>query len=252
LFPKEHGAYGQLLFPIATAFAIGRITLPGLALAGAGICAFIAHEPLLVLIGRRGPRAAREQGSRALRWATAFAGAALILGVLAAAFLPAAARIALILTAALAIGLGAFIAVDREHTMGGECWMSATMGAFAAPMALGAGVSTQAAATAAAALAAAFVAPTLGVHAVIAFTRHPPALEARLICLVAVIGIVVMLSVFASRGLISGSGTWAAVPASAAACGLAARPPSARRLRGVGWTLVATSTAAVTILIFTL
>jgi hypothetical protein len=181
-----------------------------------------------------------------------FAGAALLSGGLAAAFLPAPARIALILPAALAIGLAAFIAVDREHTMGGECWMSASMGAFAAPMALGAGVSTQAAATAAAAFAAAFVAPTLGVHAVIAFTRRPPAVRVRVICLAAVIGIVALLSILASRGLIVGSGVWAAVPASAAACGLAARPPSARRLRPVGWTLVATSTAAATILIFTL
>jgi hypothetical protein len=88
LFPKEHGAYGQLLFPIATAFAVGRISLAGLALAGAGACAFIAHEPLLVLIGRRGPRVARDQRSRALRWLAVFAGAALVSGGLAAAFVP--------------------------------------------------------------------------------------------------------------------------------------------------------------------
>jgi hypothetical protein len=97
MLPREHGAYGQLLFPLATALAIGRPGWPAVALALAAIAVFLAHEPLLVLVGQRGLRAARERGSEARRWLAAFAGAAVVCGAAALAGLPAEARVALLL-----------------------------------------------------------------------------------------------------------------------------------------------------------
>ena len=252
MFPKEHGAYGQLLFPIATAVAIGRFTPAAVALALASVCAFIAHEPLLVLLGQRGPRAARDQRRRAWRWFVAFAGAALLFGAIAVATVPVAARIPLASTALLALALAAFIYAGREHTVLGESWMSATMGAFAAPLALAADASQHGAFTVAAAFVGAFVAPTVAVHAVIAFTRKPPAYGKRLGSLVVTAATIALASAAVFGGLIVMAALWAAAPAWAAAFVLAARPPSARRLRVVGWTLVATSTAAALILIVNL
>ena len=252
MFPKEHGAYGQLLFPIATAVAIGRFTPAAVALALASVCAFIAHEPLLVLLGQRGPRAARDQRGQAWWWLAAFAAAALFFGAMAVATVPVAARVSLASTAILALGLAAFIYAGREHTVLGESWMSVTMGAFAAPLALAAGASKHGAFTAAVAFASAFVTPTVAVHAVIAFTRKPPAHGKRIGSLVVTAATIALASAAVIGGLIVMAALWAAAPAWAAAFVLAARPPSARRLRVVGWTLVATSTAAASILIVNL
>jgi uncharacterized membrane protein HdeD (DUF308 family) len=249
MFPKEHGAYGQLLFPIATAFAIGGFSWSALALAAAAVCAFVAHEPLLVLIGQRGPRAQRELRLRAWRWLAGVGGAALIAGVVAVASLAASARVALGVTIAFAIGLALFIALKREHTLLGESWMSVTMGSLGAPTALAAGASLRESLTLACAFAAAFLVPTVAVHAVIAFTRKPPATRIRAGSALVTLAAGAVVAAAASNGIIARAGEWAVLPAGAAALTLALRPPAARRLRIVGWTLVATSTAASAILI---
>jgi YwiC-like protein len=249
MFPKEHGAYGQLLFPIGTAFAVGGISWSAAALAAAAVCAFLAHEPLLVLIGQRGPRARRELRARAWRWFGATAGAGALFAAAALVTLPPAARLALAVTIALSVGLAAFIAVKREHTALGESWMSATMGSLAAPIAIASASSLQTAITLAGAFAAAFIAPTVAVHAVIASTRRPPATGLRLGSLAVTVLLVAGVWLAAVRGVIAWPGVWAVVPAAGAAAALALAPPSARQLRVVGWTLVGTSTAAAAILI---
>ncbi|PWT82253.1 MAG: hypothetical protein C5B57_08975 [Blastocatellia bacterium] len=49
MLPREHGVYGQMLFPLATALLVGRPTVPAFALVAAGVFAFLAHESLLVV-----------------------------------------------------------------------------------------------------------------------------------------------------------------------------------------------------------
>ena len=49
MLPREHGAYGQLAFPLVTALVIAGVTLSGVLIAVAAIAGFLAHEPLLVL-----------------------------------------------------------------------------------------------------------------------------------------------------------------------------------------------------------
>lgn len=252
MFPKEHGAYGQLLFPIATTLAIGHVRLPAVALALAACAAFIAHEPLLVLIGQRGPRAARDQRGRAWRWFGVSATASVVFGIIAVTTSPPSAWGALLVTGFLSVCLGVFIATGREHTLPGETCMSVTMGSLAAPVALAADVPMHIAITIAGAFAAAFVAPTVAVHAVIAFTRKPPAVRTRLVSVVVTVAAAVAAGAAALQGIIATAGPWAATPACVAAIALAVNPPSARRLRVVGWTLVATSTAAAAILIASL
>ena len=79
--PREHGAYGQLFAPIGAAIFSGHFSLASLAFAVAGMCAFYAHEPWLILIGQRGPRATRELLGPAKRRLAAFVGACLGFGV---------------------------------------------------------------------------------------------------------------------------------------------------------------------------
>ena len=68
LLPKEHGAYGQISFPLVAAFAVGGVSAGGLLIASALIAGFLAHEPALVMLGLRGPRAKRELWNRAAVW----------------------------------------------------------------------------------------------------------------------------------------------------------------------------------------
>jgi Cu/Ag efflux pump CusA len=45
LLPKEHGAYGQIAFPLATAFAVAGVSAAGLFLCITAVAGFLAHEP---------------------------------------------------------------------------------------------------------------------------------------------------------------------------------------------------------------
>src|SRR5688572_9798586 len=94
MLPREHGAYGQLLFPLTTALAIGRPGRAAFAWAAASALAFLAHEPLVVLAGLRGSRASRDDRQRARRWLAAYLTGAALLGSLALVWMPRDARLA--------------------------------------------------------------------------------------------------------------------------------------------------------------
>ena len=252
MFPKEHGAYGQLLFPILTALAIGRPGVGALALAAAAVCAFLSHEPLLVLLGQRGPRAAREDGSRARWWFGGFAVAAVLFAIAAIATLPPAARFALGAPAAIGLLVGAVIFSRREHTVGGEIVTAAALAALASPLALGAGATPVAARTVALVYVASFVSATLCVHGVSMFTRQPPAVLARTLGATFAVAAVAALASLTRFAVVGGSAPWGALPMCAGGVMLVAMPPSARQLRTVGWTLVGTTAATAAVLVVTL
>jgi hypothetical protein len=68
LLPKEHGAYGQLAFPLITALIVAGLSVAGALLTVAVVAAFLAHEPAAVVLDQRGARARRELGGSAIRW----------------------------------------------------------------------------------------------------------------------------------------------------------------------------------------
>jgi hypothetical protein len=252
MWPKEHGAYGQLLFPLITALAVGRPTAPAVLLSAAALLAFIAHEPFLVLIGQRGTRAARDLRATAGVWFGVAASGATACGVAAVVIAPASVRLALVGPAALGATLLAVILARREHSGGGEILTALTLSSLALPVGLAAGAPPTAATTCAAAFGAVFVSGTVGVRAVIAHTRRPPAKSARAGAGLVAVGMLVLLQGIASMGLGARSAPWAALPVCLLAVLLAIAPPSAQRLRTVGWALVATTVATATLLMVTL
>jgi hypothetical protein len=252
MWPKEHGAYGQLLFPLITALAIGRPTAPALLLSASALFAFIAHEPLLVSIGQRGARAARELRATAGVWFGVAASGAAVCAIAAIAIAPADVRLALVVPAALGATLLAVILARREHTGGGEILTALTLSSLALPVGLAAGASPMAATTCAAVFGAVFVSGTLGVRAVIARTRRPPATGPRAGAVLVAVGSPVLLWGIAWAGHAAWSGPWAAAPVCALAVLLAIAPPRAQRLRIVGWALVATTAASALLLTMTL
>ena len=252
MWPKEHGAYGQLLFPLITALAVGRPTAPALLISAAALFAFISHEPFLVLIGQRGARAARELRAKAGVWFIVSASVAAACGTAAIAIAPADVRTSLMAPAALAATLLVVILARLEHTSGGEMLSAITLSSLALPVGLAARASPMAATTCAAVFSAVFVSGTIGVRAVIAHTRRPPASGMRAGAVLLAVGALVLLWRIASWGVVASSAPWAALPVCALAVMLAAAPPSAQRLRTVGWALVATTTASAIVLTATL
>lgn len=252
MLPREHGAYGQLLFPLVTALTIGRPGLAATAAAGVAICLFLAHEPLLVLLGERGPRAARDDRHRARRWLGVLGTAAVSLGLPLVALSPSLLRLALVVPAAFAVALLVMIVAGREHTLAGEILSALAFAAMSLPLAVATGVTRTAALTCAVTYAVAFVSATLSVHAVIDYTRRSPALARRGTAGGVTIGLLFVVMWLASSGALAASAPWAALPPCITSCALAALPPSAKRLRLVGWTIVTTSVATASILIVTL
>ena len=241
MFPREHGAYGQLLFPLATALAVGRPTPAALTLCAAAVCAFIAHEPLLVLLGQRGSRAHRDQQARAWRWFAVFGAIGIALGAFGIAVASPGARLALAPPAALAAVLVATIASRRERTLFGEVVSALTLASLSFPVARAGGSSVFAATACALAFAAGFTAATVCVHGVIAATRRPPASAARARGFATSVGVWSALALSVRLGAVSVAAPLAALPMCLAGCVLVAWPPSARRLLVVGWTLAGTS-----------
>lgn len=252
MLPKEHGAYGQLLFPIVTALGVGRPGAAAWLLAAAAICAFLAHEPLLVLLGQRGARAAREQRRLASVSFGFFAVAAAVSAVRAIALASPDVRMGLIAPAALGAILVLLIAAQHEHTAIGEVLSAMALSSFAVPLARASGASSSVALTCALVFVSAFVAGTLCVRAVIAATRRPPAASMRIAAGLVAAGSLAALQALAAAGRVSRAAPLAALPVCLGGLILVLTAPSARHLRTIGWALVATTTAAALILIVAL
>jgi hypothetical protein len=243
MVPREHGAYGQLLFPIVTALAIGHPGTAALAWAGAAVLAFLAHEPVIVLLGQRGAKASRDDRHRAWRWLSAYVAGVALLGSLAVLWMPNDARVALVAPLSLGVLLAIVIGARREHTAWGEVLSALVMASIAWPAAVASAVPPTAARTCAVVFAGGYAAATLAVHAVIARTRRPPAIGARITAMLAAALIAVLVGTAAQMHVLDRAAAVAVAPMLCGAIVLAWAAPPARRLRTVGWTLIAVSTA---------
>ncbi|MFO0761945.1 MAG: YwiC-like family protein [Byssovorax sp.] len=238
LAPREHGAYGQLGLPLVTALCMGRPGASAVLLAVASLAGFLAHEPLLLVTGQRGSRAAREVGARAYRrlaWLGAIMAIAGGLGFLLA---PPAARLAVILPLGLAALLTPFILRKQEKTAAGELIAAAALSSAAVPIAFAAEVPAALVWSAWLSWCLVLGASTLAVRSVIAHARAPLALGRRLV--LPILALVAGAAVAAS-GWLTPPAALGALPMLGLALGLAAQPPSPRSLKKVGWGLVASS-----------
>src|SRR5688500_12505354 len=120
MLPREHGAYGQLLFPLGTALVISDLHPAALLTAAAAVAAFVAHEPAVVLLGGRAVRARAEQRGRAVTWLAISAAIAAAAGLSAIASAPAHVRWLFVWPLVFAVVLGALLCAKREKTTPGE------------------------------------------------------------------------------------------------------------------------------------
>jgi YwiC-like protein len=248
LIPREHGAYGQLAFPLATALAIGRPTPGAIALAVAGVAAFLGHESLLVGLGQRGSRAVREHRLEALRTITLFGALAAAAGVSAVVLLNPLARWSLVLPAVLTLQLGVAVFSGAERTIAGEILAAAALTSLSVPVAIGSGVTVRSAFTVFVVFALIFFVATTAVHAIIGRAARGSGSSSRLVSGVLTLVVLVALVILVRVGFVQPVAAWAALPVSLVALSLVTRPPSPQHLRIVGWSLVG-ATAATSILL---
>lgn len=245
LLPKEHGAYGQIAFPLATAFLAAGVSSAGILVAAAVVAGFLAHEPALVVLGQRGPRAKRELGRRAARWLGSWMILATGAGLGALAAMGPEARWSLAVPAVPAALLALAAARGAEKSWHGETCAALAFSGAALPVAMAAGAPASTGAAVAIPFSMLFVSGTLAVRGVVLRVRGggDPALAAasRRAALALAAAGPVALGLIASAAVLPWSVLAAAAPGLLTAAVIAVRPPAPTRLRTLGWTLIAAS-----------
>jgi hypothetical protein len=251
LLPREHGAWGQLLVPLACGLALGRPGLASWLLAAAVVLGFVAHEPLLVVLGFRGARLREELGGRARRRLATLAAGAIAAGGAGLLFAPPIARRAALVPLGLGVVVGWFVARRQEKTVAGEAVVAAALASAAGVVALAGGAAPRAALTATVAWFLSFAAATLAVHVILVRARSKGARDPGPVHAAgaALLG-------GAAIGLAAAGLPWAlpvaVAPSALLSMLVSVAPPSPRRLRQLGWTLIAASLFALVVLVIAL
>ena len=245
LWPKEHGALFELVLPLVVAHWTSRPTLAGWSFTVSALSAFFAHEPLLVILGRRGSRARREQGERARRWLGCW-GALGVLGVILG--LASAPKSSLMVLALPTVG-GLLVAValvkNREHALLGQLLVASTLAACAVPVAVAGGSPYETALAIWAVFVVGNMAATWAVHATIGARNLNLGLFRRLGPLVA---LAAAASLGRLGGWVGGRELCAVAPMLLTSLVLAGWAPHPRHLRRAGWALVVASVATALVL----
>lgn len=237
LAPKEHGAWGQVSVPLVVALGLGEPTWTSCAIAVAVLLLFLAHEPLVVLLGQRGTRQLREVGSSARTRLVALSIAAVLLG--GGAMFESAWNVRWTALASLslaAVAITVFLVQNSERTLWGELWAALTLPSALVPTALASGVDNRVAFACWLSLALAYAAGVFGVRGLIRGHREGsrrtgwPGLLSTLVAILGLAGL-----------------SAAAALAAALFWGITATTralnPGVKSLRRVGWSLVAASVA---------
>jgi len=252
MLPREHGAYGQLAFPLVTSLAVAGPSRPALLTATAVVALFLAHEPTLVLFGHRGVRVRVADRQRAWWWLTLMLIAATAAGILALDAAPASLRWTFLLPLVPAAWV-AYVAIHgQEKTSAGETAAAVAFAAAAVPICASAG-SLATGAAIALAFALLFVTATLAVRVIVLRTRgggDPRAVRRTRAAAFAIAGTGALLALAgATDGLVTWGAVAATLPGVLFVSSLAAFPPPAARLKKVGWSLVAVSAITALLLI---
>jgi hypothetical protein len=233
LWPREHGAYVQLLAPLGTALIVRAPTAAAALLAVAACAAFLANEPLLVVLGHRGARMRETDGARAKRRLAITAAIALAAGAGGLALATGDARVMAAAAAVPAIAMVALAWTRSEHSLAGELVAAVALPGAAAAVVVASGAAIQTAARLWAAWAVGFACTVIAVHRVIARHRKPATSTDHAIAAL----------LLATAAALTAT-AFVGAPLAAAAFVLALRPPSASHLRAIGVALVVASIAS--------
>lgn len=236
LLPREHGAYVQLLAPLVLAIAVTRGNLAAWLLVLAACAAFVANEPLLVLLGHRGKRAHDQDHARAVWMLAVFATLAAAAGITGLVLAPPSARAMAGLVAVptlLLVVLGWF---RKQRTLVGEAIAVIALTGASVPVETAAGMPWRAAVLLWLAWACGYGCTILAVHRVISRGKGPRA-GFDVATGIAFLAIGAALAILGARNLALVAGAPLALGAGIVA--VLAPPPA--KLRPIGFAMVGAS-----------
>lgn len=235
--------------PLAAGLALGRPGATAVLLVLGVVLAFLAHEPLLVVLGQRGRRVKDALGARALQRLVVLGAAAAICGALALALASTTVRLAALAPAALAAPVLPLVAARLEKTVAGELLVAAALAACAAPVALAAGAPPSWAWGAVATWFLSFAAATLPVQATLLWARTKGARERRPLAAAGAAAIGLAALGLAAAGVLPWPAAVAVLPTATAAVAVALAKVRPQAFTKVGWSLVGASIAALAVLV---
>ena len=258
MVPREHGAYAELLFPIGTVFLGGSPTTSTWLLAVGAIACFLANEPLLVLFGQRGNRMKREESDHAKRALLIFLLVAVGAGVAGLLLATTVVQYAVAMPLLLGLGLMMLASQGLERSMFGEALAASTLSSIAIPLGLSAGLGLVPTLAVASIWLLTSLLGTAVVRLTVARTKAKAdedlaRVRFKRTLLVLVCLAVIAVGVAAPYG--SRVGLWilaAAVPVAVVVLAVAMLQPTARRLRLMGWSLVAANLCSLIAVVTTL
>jgi hypothetical protein len=235
--------------PLVTGLALGRPGAAALLLVAGVVLAFLAHEPLLVVLGQRGRRVKDALGVRAVRRLALLGTLAAVCGVLALALTTTAVRLASLAPAALAAPVLPLVAARLEKTIAGELLVAAALSACAAPVALASGAPSAWAWGAAATWFLSFAAATLPVQATLLWARTRGARERRPLAAAGAAALGLAALGLAASGVLPWPAALGVLPTAVAAVVVALLRVRPQAFTKVGWSLVGASVAALAVLV---
>lgn len=273
LLPREHGVYAELVFPLATGLAVTAPSLPALALAFAAVALFLAHEPVAVLLGARGGRLKDQLGRKARSRSLLLIGAGVLLGGAGVAGAGATIWPVLLFPALAGALLVPMVISGRHKSVAGELLVVTTLSTLCLPLAAASGASPGRVMPRVLVWWLSFALGTLEVHAIKArhkatgrsgWTRwgSPLATSLTLTILVGILWVgateIPQLSTASGPTPLTGwlhllarfaPAAWALLVPVAVLLVLSVIRVHPRRLKRVGWTLVAANSVALIILL---
>ena len=256
LLPKEHGAYGQMLFPLVTSLLVVGMKAASLLMAAAVIAGFLAHEPAMLLLGFRGPRARREHQRDATAGVLLFGVLLAAAGIAAVMMMPGGARWSVLLPLVPTLFLVFEASSGREKAWPAEVAVATAFSLAAIPMCMAGAAPLADGALIAGAFGVNFVLATLGVRVIILRVRAGGNIRAasatRNAVFALALGALAVALTLLARHAVPPLGVAALLPGlvSGAAVAWIAPPPS--QLRRVGWALVGVSTLIAVMLVVSL
>jgi len=252
-FPREHGAYAQLAFPLVTGLIWAVPTVSTLSLALASVAFFLANESAAILLGARGKRLKEQEGPRARVWGSILLATGCFLGVVAVVTGWLAVWPVVLLPAVAGALLVPLVIAGRHKTLIGEFLVITAFTTLLLPMGAASGVDPTRAALTAGVWWISFGLGTVAVHSIKA--RHKGKERAGWLRWASSLtsGTVVagaLALALGQGGVPALAGPVAAlIPPSLAIFGLSLVRVHPKHLKRVGWSLVAANTLALVLLL---
>ena len=248
LIPREHGAYAELGFPLLSGLLVASPGWASYLFVVAALLLFFANESVVVLVGARGRRLQEEQGPSARRLLTRLGVLGALAGLAALALAPVSARWLALVPAAFALCLVPTVLSKNLKSLGGEAIAAAAFSSMHLPVAAAGGAQG----------ALLWGPPVMWFATTMVATFAVHAIKARVTG--AKPWVVPVAAFMAPLALAAALGVAWALP-SLRAVALAACLPlagvlaldrlalSPKRLKQVGWTVVAANALAITVLV---